>query len=449
MFVFYSVDQCGEIRSTAELHKYACDLTLDPNTANSYLILSDGNRKITCVEDHQPYPDHPERFDDVIQVLCGESLTGRCYWEVEWSGYIYISVTYKGISRKGCSKDCVFGYNDKSWSLDCTDERFSVCHNKNNIDIPGIRSSSKRVGVYVDVLAGTLSFYSVSDTHTLTHLHTFNTTFTEPLYAGFTVYHNSSVSLCDIKQPPVRNNSGTHTTGFSDSKPSGLNIHPLLNCQSCVHIADSDQWVQIEPSACTDEGGSKFRVSTDPGRYECVRTRMRWVCDCDVTLQYCTVDGHFLTTELERLQCNRIAPVIDVTVISGKLEEVHLPHYACLGESDPSLKDAVKVLSVKDEGITTEPVQLTRFHAKIVQPSFSLKTLISLRRARVYKHCDLLLYMCSKAPLILHVYFFPFDDCAKEKVEKDEKTSCLIPHPRPDRPFRMKTLHSLDVPGAS
>ncbi|KAK9981856.1 hypothetical protein ABG768_001380, partial [Culter alburnus] len=235
---------------------------------------------------------------------------------------------------------------------------------------------------------------------------------------------------------------------FSDSKPSGLNIHPLLNCQSCVHIADSDQWVQIEPSACTDEGGSKFRVSTDPGRYECVRTRMRWVCDCDVTLQYCTVDGHFLNTELERLQCNRIAPVIDVTVISGKLEEVHLPHYACLGESDPSLKDAVKVLSVKDEEITTEPVQLTRFHAKIVQPSFSLKTLIISWIMRVDDHCDLLLYMCSKVPLILHVYFFPFDECAKEKVEKDEKSSCPIKHPRPDRPFRMKTPHVLDVPGA-
>ncbi|XP_048051527.1 NACHT, LRR and PYD domains-containing protein 1 homolog [Megalobrama amblycephala] len=235
---------------------------------------------------------------------------------------------------------------------------------------------------------------------------------------------------------------------FSDPKPSGLNIHPLLNCQSCVHIADSDQWVQIEPSACTD-GGSKFRVSTDPGRYECVRTRMRWVCDCDVILQYCTVDGHFLNTELERLQCNRIAPVIDVTVISGKLEEVHLPHYACLGESDPSLKDAVKVLTVKDEGITTEPVQLTRFHAKIVQPSFSLTTLIISWIMRVDEHCDLLLYMHSKVPLILHVYFFPVDDCAKEKVEKNEKSSYPIKHPRPDRPFRMKTPHILDVPGAS
>ncbi|XDV16687.1 hypothetical protein PO909_016289 [Leuciscus waleckii] len=437
---------------TAGLHKYACDLTLDPNTAHTRLILSDDNRRVTCVEERQPYPDHPERFDGVIlQVLCGESLTGRCYWEAEWSGDgAVISVSYKGISRKGWSKDCVFGYNDKSWSLICSGNGFTVRHNMNYTVIPDISSSSKRVGVYVDVSAGTLSFYSVSDTHTLTHLHTFNTTFTEPLYAGFRLYDdNSSVSLCDIKQRPEGNISDTHTTGFSQHNPSGLDIHPLLNCQSCVHIADdSDQWLQIEPSACTDEGGSKFRVSTDPGRYECVRTRMRWVCDCVVSLQYGTVDGLFLNAELERLQCNRIAPVTDVTVISGKLEEVHLPHYACLGESDPSLKDAVEVLKVKDEGITTEPVQLTRFHAKIVQPSFSIITLIISWIMRVEEHCDLLLYMYSKDPLILHLYLFPFDDRAKEKVEKKEKSSYSILYPTPDRPFRMNMPHTLDVPGA-
>ncbi len=228
-------------------------------------------------------------------------------------------------------------------------------------------------------------------------------------------------------------------------RSSGLSI----GCQTCVHIADPDQWVQTEPSVCADEGVSKFRVSTQPGRYECVRTRMRWVCDCDVTLQYQTVDGQFLNAELARLQCNRIAPVMDVTVISGKLEEVHLPHYICLGESEASLRDAVKVLSVEDEGITVEPVQLTRFHAKILQPSFSIKTLIIRRIMRWNEHCNLLLYMRSRAPLILHVYLFPFDDGAKEKVKKEEESNVLIPHPRPDRPFRMKTPHILDVPGAS
>ncbi|XP_048014460.1 LOW QUALITY PROTEIN: NACHT, LRR and PYD domains-containing protein 12-like [Megalobrama amblycephala] len=192
-----NVDHGGEVMMTAGLRKYACDLTLDPNTANTRLVLSDGNRKVMRVEEDQPYPDHPERFV-YHQVLCRERLTGRCYWEAEWSGDdAEISVTYEGISRKGRRDDCVFGWNDKSWSLLCSAGGFTVRHNKNRTVIPPDRLSSKRAGVYVDVSAGSLSFYSVSDTHTLTHLHTLNTTFTEALCAGFGVY--SSVSLCDIK----------------------------------------------------------------------------------------------------------------------------------------------------------------------------------------------------------------------------------------------------------
>ncbi|XP_048038426.1 stonustoxin subunit beta-like [Megalobrama amblycephala] len=185
---------------TPGLHKYACDLTLDPNTVNPELVLSEENRKVTRVGQYQSYPDHPERFDVWEQVLCGETLTGRCYWEAEWSGDAEISVAYKGIKRKGGS-DCVFGLNEKSWSLICSDHRFTVRHNKKETVVSS-SSVSKRAGMFVDVSAGTLSFYSVSDTHTLTHLHTFTHTFTDqPLCAGFMVYYSdSSVSLCHIKQ---------------------------------------------------------------------------------------------------------------------------------------------------------------------------------------------------------------------------------------------------------
>ncbi|XP_016116296.1 protein NLRC3-like [Sinocyclocheilus grahami] len=182
----------GEGRIKPGLKKYYCDLTLDENTADSRLALTEGNRKVIRVKAHQPYPDHPERFDYYGNVLCRESLTGRCYWEAEWSGVADIAVVCKGIQRKGNSNECFLGYNEKSWTVYCTSSNFSALHNKISTDIPA-PSSSKRVGVYVDVSAGSLSFYSVSDTHTLTHLHTFNTTFTEPLYAGFGLYPGSSV----------------------------------------------------------------------------------------------------------------------------------------------------------------------------------------------------------------------------------------------------------------
>uniref|UniRef100_A0AAR2JN30 B30.2/SPRY domain-containing protein n=1 Tax=Pygocentrus nattereri TaxID=42514 RepID=A0AAR2JN30_PYGNA len=188
------VEHGGENRIKPGLKKYSCDFTLDPNTVNSRLSLSDGNRKVKNVIVPHFYPDHPERFDYCCQVLCRESLTGRCYWEAQWSGGVYIAVTYKSIRRKGGSGDCVFGLNEKSWSLSCSNNSYSVRHNKNETKLSA-RPSSKRVGVYVDCPAGSLSFYSVSDDQTLTHLHTFSTTFTEPLCAGFYIYYDSSVCL--------------------------------------------------------------------------------------------------------------------------------------------------------------------------------------------------------------------------------------------------------------
>ncbi|KAL1281455.1 hypothetical protein QQF64_000258, partial [Cirrhinus molitorella] len=186
-----NLDHGGQFRITPGLQKYACKLTLDPNTAHTQLILSEGNRMITRVKDHQPYPDHPDRFENYEQVVCQESLTGRCYWEVEWSGWGHVAVAYKGISRKG-GIDCWFGLNDKSWTVYCCDKIYSCWHNSETADVYAPSSRSNRVGVFLDWSAGTLSYFSVSDTQTFTHIYTFNATFTEPLYAGFRVYPNSS-----------------------------------------------------------------------------------------------------------------------------------------------------------------------------------------------------------------------------------------------------------------
>ncbi|XP_048857400.1 NACHT, LRR and PYD domains-containing protein 12-like [Brienomyrus brachyistius] len=188
-----NVDHGGECRTRPGLQKYSCQLTLDPNTANRRLSLSGRNRKVTWGAERQPYPDHPERFDSSPQVLCRESLTGRCYWEAEWRGpAVLIGVTYKGIRRKGGS-DCGLGDNDKSWCLRCNTDSYSVRHNKKQTLIPIRPSDSHRVGVYLDWGAGALSFYRVSSDG-LTLLHRLTSSFTESLYPGFGVF-NSSVSL--------------------------------------------------------------------------------------------------------------------------------------------------------------------------------------------------------------------------------------------------------------
>uniref|UniRef100_A0A8C6SWW4 NACHT domain-containing protein n=1 Tax=Neogobius melanostomus TaxID=47308 RepID=A0A8C6SWW4_9GOBI len=173
------------------------ELSLDPNTAFRYIKLSDNNKKATHVREYQPYPDHQDRFDRWFQLLCDTGLTGRCYWEVQWSGRVFISVSYRGIKRKGGDYDSLFGYNDQSWSLDCSEYGFSVWHEDKQTRLPQPCSSSGTVGVFVDCAAGSLSFYTVSSEE-LIHLHTFNTTFTQTLIPGFWLYgDDSSVSLSD------------------------------------------------------------------------------------------------------------------------------------------------------------------------------------------------------------------------------------------------------------
>ncbi|XP_073712470.1 E3 ubiquitin/ISG15 ligase TRIM25-like [Misgurnus anguillicaudatus] len=181
-----------EPKTREQFLKYYHQVNLNRNTAYKYLRLSEGNRVITFTNTEQPYLYHSERFDDYPQVLCSESVSGRCYWEVECSGNVRISVSYKSISRKG-GYECVFGFNDQSWSLFCSESICLFFHNNIENELPVV-SSSSRIGVYVDHSSGSLSFYSVSDTMTL--IHRVKTTFTQPLYPGFRVY--GSVKLCDI-----------------------------------------------------------------------------------------------------------------------------------------------------------------------------------------------------------------------------------------------------------
>ncbi|KAJ0000575.1 hypothetical protein NQD34_012417 [Periophthalmus magnuspinnatus] len=79
-----------EPSSREDFLRYACDITLDPDTADPHVSLSDGNTRATFVFEKQRSPDHPDRFS-VYQVLSREALTGRCYWELEWDGMVLIA----------------------------------------------------------------------------------------------------------------------------------------------------------------------------------------------------------------------------------------------------------------------------------------------------------------------------------------------------------------------
>ncbi|XP_024124730.1 tripartite motif-containing protein 16-like [Oryzias melastigma] len=184
-----------EPKRRADFLKYSCQITLDPNTAHRRLLLSEENRKVTMMAKPQSDSDHPDRFTLYGEVLSRESLTGRCYWEVEWIAYfVYVAVTYKDIRRSG--EESGFGFNDKSWALYCSQDNLFFFHNniQTSISAPG----SSRIGVYLDDRAGVLSFYSVSESMTL--LHRVQTTFTQPLHAGLLFNHvGDTVKFCKLK----------------------------------------------------------------------------------------------------------------------------------------------------------------------------------------------------------------------------------------------------------
>ncbi|XP_039598409.1 tripartite motif-containing protein 16-like protein [Polypterus senegalus] len=188
--------QPPEPQSREEFLQYFCPLTLDINTAHRRLSLSEGNKKVTHKGTEIKYPDHPDRFDRWYQVLCREALSGtHSYFEVEWSGHwMSIGVAYKAINRNG--QESILGYSNKSWTLRWFNSQYSVRHNNTATAISA--PYSPRIGVYLDWPAGCLSFYSVS--HTMTLLHRFNTYFTEPLYPGFGLDYDSSVTICHLTQ---------------------------------------------------------------------------------------------------------------------------------------------------------------------------------------------------------------------------------------------------------
>uniref|UniRef100_A0A4W4FUR9 FinTRIM family, member 83 n=1 Tax=Electrophorus electricus TaxID=8005 RepID=A0A4W4FUR9_ELEEL len=183
-------------RTRDEFLQYACQLTLDPNTAYKQLYISRGNRKAALKRDAQNYSDSAQRFDCLPQVLCKESLSGGAYyWEVEWSGEgASIGVTYKGIKRTGYGDLARIGYNRKSWGLFCSDSSYSARHGKDQTEINAPYAS--RIGVFLDYDGGTLSFYNVSEDMSL--IHQFKASFSEPLYPGFWVWYESAVTISQL-----------------------------------------------------------------------------------------------------------------------------------------------------------------------------------------------------------------------------------------------------------
>ncbi|KAM4697840.1 E3 ubiquitin/ISG15 ligase TRIM25-like [Rhinophrynus dorsalis] len=169
------------------------DIVLDVQTASNNIVISRDLKSASYTATDQRRPDLPERFK-TSQVLSKCSFsTGQHFWEVdvskakEW----IVGVACQSIERKIVGNESFMGYNDKSWGL-YFQNHIGASHNniQTHIDIAAPMQS---VGIYLNYEAGQLSFYQMS--FPLRHLHTFNATFTEPLYPAFFLFEECSIRV--------------------------------------------------------------------------------------------------------------------------------------------------------------------------------------------------------------------------------------------------------------
>lgn len=151
--------------------------------------LSEENRRVTWDRNDKRSSPRHNGGTDYQQVLCGQELTGRCYWEVEAVGSFSIGVIRRDASVRQ-ETEVRMGTNKTSYCLVSADDGFYTLHDNNRVDLPARQTS--HVGIYVDQTAGSLSFYRVSSDN-LIHLHTYQISPSEPLCAAVGLKPQASV----------------------------------------------------------------------------------------------------------------------------------------------------------------------------------------------------------------------------------------------------------------
>ncbi|XP_052415792.1 E3 ubiquitin-protein ligase TRIM39-like [Carassius gibelio] len=182
-----TIDEKLTLTELKWMQQYAVDVTLDQDTANSYLILSDDGKQVRCGDIRQKLPDKPERFDNYLDVLGKEGFSsGRFYFEVQVKGKTKwdLGVARESIYRRG---KITARPSDGYWTVTLRNgDKYEACASP-RVSL-SLRVKPQRVGVFVDYEEGLVSFYDVESS---SHIYSFTTqTFNEKLYPYFSPCNN-------------------------------------------------------------------------------------------------------------------------------------------------------------------------------------------------------------------------------------------------------------------
>ncbi|XP_051735979.1 E3 ubiquitin-protein ligase TRIM39-like [Ctenopharyngodon idella] len=163
------------------VQKYAVDVTLDPDTANPYLILSDDGKQVSYGNIKQDVPENPKRLAD-RSVLAKEGFSSwRFYYEVQVKGKTKwgLGVIKESINRK---KKIFPSPENGFWILMLKNENQYAAYDNSSVSL-SLKVKPEKVGVFVDYEEGLVSFYDVGSGN---HIYSFTgQTFTDKLYPVF------------------------------------------------------------------------------------------------------------------------------------------------------------------------------------------------------------------------------------------------------------------------
>ncbi|XP_034721738.1 E3 ubiquitin-protein ligase TRIM21-like [Etheostoma cragini] len=169
------------------VQQYAVDVTLDPDTANPQLILSDDGKQVNHDDVRKNLPDNPERFSKCVNVLGKQGFSsGRFYFEVQVEGKTEwdLGVARESINRKG---DIILSTEYGYWTFWLTNENEYYAADDPPVRL-SLKSPPQKVGVFVDYEEGLVSFYDV-DAAALIYSFT-GCSFTEKLFPFFSPSEN-------------------------------------------------------------------------------------------------------------------------------------------------------------------------------------------------------------------------------------------------------------------
>ncbi|KAM9447868.1 butyrophilin subfamily 3 member A1-like isoform 2-T21 [Salvelinus alpinus] len=169
--------------------KHSVDILLDPESANPDFIVSNNQKRVRVgkiIESkHDPRDGHghyraSHKYDGWWCALGTQGFTkGRHYWEVGVEGKTDWRI---GIARESAPRRGFVELNTSTgyWTLRMQVSRLKAL-TVPAVDIK-IPEHLKKIGVYLDIEEGQLSFYDVV---ARSHIYTFNDTFSEQVYPVF------------------------------------------------------------------------------------------------------------------------------------------------------------------------------------------------------------------------------------------------------------------------